>query len=63
MSANTPDMRGKASEITDQKLLFERIGYRTFLAWRDGPAAPPLYDGFNLAELRRLQQLRQKSQP
>ena len=54
----TPDMTGKASEITDPILLFARIGYRTYLAWRDGEKSPSkLYGGFNLAELRRVQEL------
>jgi len=54
----TPDMTGKASEITDPILLFARIGYRTYLAWRDGEQSPAtLYTGFNLAELRRLREL------
>ena len=42
----TPDMTGKASEITDPILLFARIGYRTYLAWRDGDQSPStLYTG------------------
>jgi hypothetical protein len=54
----TPDMTGKASEITDPILLFARIGYRTYLAWRDGDQSPStLYTGFNLAELRRVREL------
>jgi hypothetical protein len=37
----TPDMTGKASEITDPILLYARIGYRTYLAWRDGDQSRP----------------------
>ncbi len=52
-------MTGKASEIEDPMLLFARIGYRTFLAYRDGERSPEkLYAGFNGAELRRLLELR-----
>jgi hypothetical protein len=51
----TPDMSGKASEITDPMALFARIGYRAYLAWRDGPS--PLYEGFSLTEMRRLAEL------
>lgn len=54
----TPDMTGKAGEITDPILLFARIGYRTYLGWRDGDKSPStLYEGFNLAELRRVREL------
>jgi hypothetical protein len=54
----TPNMTGKASEITDPILLFARIGYRTYLAWRDGDQSPSaLCEGFNLAELQRVQEL------
>jgi hypothetical protein len=53
----TPDMTGKASEITDPIHLFARIGYRTYLAWRDGAGSPPLYEGFNQAELRQVDRL------
>ena len=48
----TPDM-GPASAIDDPRKLWERIGYRTWLAWRSG-APSPLYDGFNGTDLRRL---------
>ena len=53
----TPDMTGKAAEITDPLALFARIGYRTYLAWRDGADSPPLYGGFNQAEMRRVHEL------
>jgi hypothetical protein len=59
----TPDMRGKASEIADPILLFARIGYRVYLAWRDGEQSPPLYEGFNQAELRRLSELQGGKRP
>jgi hypothetical protein len=54
----TPDMTGKASEIDDPILLYARIGYRIFLAYRDGARSPEeLYKGFNEAELKRLLEL------
>jgi hypothetical protein len=57
-------MTGKASEITDPILLFARIGYRTYLAWRDEDQSPSaLYEGFNLAELRRVQELAEGDLP
>jgi hypothetical protein len=37
---NTPEMSGKASEIDDPNLLYGRIGYRIFLAYRDGARSP-----------------------
>jgi thiol:disulfide interchange protein len=50
----TPDMTGKASEITEPLKLFARIGYPTYLAWRDGDQSPSsLYEGFIVTELRR----------
>jgi hypothetical protein len=55
---NTPEMSGKASEIDDPNLLYGRIGYRIFLAYRDGARSPKdLYKGFNEAELKRLVEL------
>jgi hypothetical protein len=54
----TPDMTGKASEIDDPRQLYERIGYRVFLAYRDGARSPQeLYRGFQEAELKRLLEL------
>jgi hypothetical protein len=51
-------MSGKASEISDPILLFARIGYRTFLTWRDKEQSPSdLYKGYILTELRRVQKL------
>jgi len=58
----TPDMTGKAAEIDDPQVLYARIGYRTFLKYRDGKRAPAdLYDGHCEAELRRLLALNPKS--
>lgn len=48
----TPDMTGRAADIADPILLFQRIGYRRYLIYRDGPN--PFYEGFIKAELRRL---------
>jgi hypothetical protein len=54
----TPDMTGKAGEIDDPIQLYARIGYRIFLAYRDGARSPDeLYKGFNEAELKRLLEL------
>jgi hypothetical protein len=54
----TPDMKRKASDITDPNELFARIGYRTYLMWRDGDRSPAdLYNGYILTELRRVQKL------
>jgi hypothetical protein len=36
MTRFSPDMSGKASEIDDANKLYARIGYRVFLAYRDG---------------------------
>jgi hypothetical protein len=58
MARLTPDMTGKASEIDDPILLYARIGYRIYLAYRDEARSPEeLYKGFNEAELRRLLEL------
>lgn len=56
-ATKTPDMTGKASEITDPHLLYERIGYRTFLAYRDSNSPEKLYEGFNKTDLNRLIEL------
>ncbi|MGH2946924.1 MAG: hypothetical protein ACRDPC_11795 [Solirubrobacteraceae bacterium] len=54
-SRRTPDMSRSAAEIDDPILLYARIGYRTFLKYRDGARSPEsLYDGYNEAELKRL---------
>ena len=54
-------MTGKASEIDDANLLYARVGYRIFLAYRDGARSPEeLYRGFNEAELKRLLELHAK---
>jgi hypothetical protein len=51
----TPDMSRPAAAIDDPLLLYARIGYRTFLKYRDGARSPEaLYDGYNEAELKRL---------
>ena len=51
-------MSGKASEIDDPIQLYARIGYRTFLNYRDGARSPDeLYKGFSDAELKRLLEL------
>lgn len=51
-------MTGKASEIDDPLRLYARIGYRVFLAYRDGARSPEeLYKGFSEAELKRLLEL------
>jgi hypothetical protein len=56
--AFTPDMTGKASEIDDPQRLFARIGYRVYLAWRDGDESKAeLYARYNEAEMRRLLEL------
>jgi hypothetical protein len=56
----TPDMTGKAADITDPLLLFARIGYRVYLTWRESDGvAPPLYQTWNQAELRRVHELMQ----
>lgn len=56
--ANTPNLKGKASEINDTKLLFERVGYRIFLMYRDGSLSPErIYKGHVAAELKRLKEL------
>jgi hypothetical protein len=53
-----PDMTGKASEIDDPIQLYARIGYRIFLAYRDGARSPEdLYKGFSESELKRLVEL------
>lgn len=49
----TPDMTGNARDIDDPLLLYARIGYRTYLAWRREDAPQDLYKGFNRAELQR----------
>lgn len=55
----TPDMTRKASEITDDLLLYSRIGYRVFLAWEKGEQSlADFYAGYNTAELRRIKELR-----
>jgi hypothetical protein len=56
-------MTGKAAQITDTRQLFERIGYRIFLAWREAQRTggdmglADFYDGYNQAELRQLVKL------
>jgi hypothetical protein len=61
MARLTPDMSGKASEIDDPIHLYARIGYRIFLAYRDGARSPEeLYKGYNEAELKRLLELHPK---
>jgi hypothetical protein len=55
-------MSGKASGIDDPIQLYARIGYRIFLAYRDGARSPEeLYKGFNEAELKRLMELHPRS--
>ena len=55
----TPDVTRKASEITDDLLLYSRIGYRVFLAWEKGEQSlADFYAGYNNAELRRIKELR-----
>jgi hypothetical protein len=52
-------MTRKASEITDDLLLYSRIGYRMFLAWEKGEQSlADFYDGYNKAELHRIKELR-----
>src|SRR3712207_3646482 len=46
MARRTPDMTGEASEIDDPMLLYVRIGFRIYLAYRDGARSPEeLYKG------------------
>jgi hypothetical protein len=53
-----------AAEIDDPLLLYARIGYRTFLKYRDGARSPEtLYDGFSQAELKRLLTLHPGKEP
>ena len=61
MARLTPQMSGKASDIDDPIQLYARIGYRIFLAYRDGARSPEeLYKGFNETELKRLLELHPK---
>ena len=53
-----PDLGRKASEIDDPVVLYTRIGYRTWLIFRDGESAKSrMYEGFNRTDLRRLSEL------
>jgi hypothetical protein len=36
MTRRTPDMTGKVSDINDPHRLYEMIGYRVYLKWREG---------------------------
>lgn len=63
MARKTPDMTGKASEITDIERLYARIGYRVYREWLASGQVPdfdsggPVRKGHATAELRRLREL------
>jgi hypothetical protein len=63
MARNTPDMTGKASDITDTEQLYARIGYRVYREWLQSGQVPdfvsggPVRKGHATAELRRLREL------
>lgn len=57
ITMNTPNMNGKAADIDNPILLMERIGYRTYLMWRDPDSPRSLYEGFNKTDLRRIREL------
>lgn len=58
MARKAPDMTGRAQDIDDPIQLYARIGYRIFLAYRDGARSPEeLYRGYTEAELKRLLEL------
>jgi len=52
-----------ASEIHDQRLLFERIGYRLYRGWLNGKGLADFYNSWNLTELRRVAALRGEEPP
>jgi hypothetical protein len=55
----TPDMTGKAADITDPMWLYERIGYRTYLIHKAGPGGNKFQESWRKSELRRLLELEQ----
>jgi hypothetical protein len=55
---NTPDMSRKATDITDPRELYARIGYRAWLIHRDGPNE--FYESWNRSDLRHLDKLNSK---